>query len=323
MTMRAALLIGIDHYHQAAARPLTGSVTDAQEMKRLLQTHGDGEPNFDCRLLVSGHDRPAVSAQAIREELHQTLAGEADVVWIHFSGHGGIEGGGGDPGQHGVLLAQDGHPVRMGAVLDLIRASPARWKILTLDCCPDGRVGIEAHLGAEGCGAPDRCAVLAASRDRDGASSADGGRFTGLLLDGLGGGAADVLGTVTAAGLYASLDEAFPFADGRPVLKAGLTGPVELRRCKPDVERAVLRQLPTWFPGRTDVLPLDRRYEPTEPTYDPTLGPVVAGLQACARARLVEPVDAEHLYVAAMSGTGCRLTAKGRRYWRLAADGQL
>ena len=35
---------------------------------------------------------------------------------------------------------------------------------------------------------------------------------------------------------------------------------------------------------------------------------------------LIEPVNTEHMYFAAMKSLGCKLTALGRHYWRLAKD---
>jgi len=48
--MRRALIVGIDEYPRS---PLRGCVNDATEISRLLKTHQDGAPNFDCQILTS------------------------------------------------------------------------------------------------------------------------------------------------------------------------------------------------------------------------------------------------------------------------------
>ena len=46
-------------------------------------------------------------------------------------------------------------------------------------------------------------------------------------------------------------------------------------------------------------------------------------LQKYRAAKLLEPVDAEHMYFAAMESKACRLTPLGRHYWHVAKDGRL
>jgi hypothetical protein len=38
---------------------------------------------------------------------------------------------------------------------------------------------------------------------------------------------------------------------------------------------------------------------------------------------LLEPVDADHMYFAAMESKACRLTPLGRHYWHVANNGRL
>ena len=55
--------------------------------------------------------------------------------------------------------------------------------------------------------------------------------------------------------------------------------------------------------------------------FDPQLGEIFAQLQKCNRHSLIEPVDAEHMYFAAINSKGCRLTALGAYYRELAIKG--
>ena len=43
-------------------------------------------------------------------------------------------------------------------------------------------------------------------------------------------------------------------------------------------------------------------------------------LQLFESVGLVEPVDADHMYFAAMENKSCKLTALGLHYWRLSKD---
>ena len=43
---RKALVVGIDDYPGC---PLNGCVNDAEEIKNLLETNGDGSPNFEVK----------------------------------------------------------------------------------------------------------------------------------------------------------------------------------------------------------------------------------------------------------------------------------
>lgn len=70
------------------------------------------------------------------------------------------------------------------------------------------------------------------------------------------------------------------------------------------------------------MFPLDPSYEPTElAVFSIENGDVFAQLQKCNRHSLIEPVDAEHMYYAAINSTGCRLTALGAYYRELAIKG--
>jgi hypothetical protein len=147
-----------------------------------------------------------------------------------------------------------------------------------------------------------------------------GGVFTRLVRSALEGGAADVLGEVTVAGIYAYVDQALGAWDQRPLLKAHVSRMMCLRRTKPAIDVDVLRQLPAWFGDADAVLALSPRHERTIEPHDPDAERLFRSLQRCNRVKLVEPVDEEDMYFAAVHGTGCRLTALGRFYWGLAHD---
>lgn len=314
--MKAALLVGIDHYEGAGR--LRGCVNDARSLKALLARNDDDTLNFECVERVSGETGPVLTADALRSDIERILTSEADTVVIHFSGHGTVDSA------HSALVAQDLQRLRLNDVIELMADSSVRQTVLTLDCCFAGGVGTGQFLAADVSALPEGVAVLAAARGTEAAAESGGsGLFTGYLAAALDGGAADVVGRVTVAGLYAYLDEAFGVMEQRPVLKANLTRLVDLRHCEPLVPLSTLRELPDLFPTPEYEFHLDPQYEDSEEDHDPSKVAVFKKLQDCFAARLVVPIDERFMYYAAMNSKSCRLTALGQRYWRLADEGRL
>ena len=192
-----------------------------------------------------------------------------------------------------------------------------------LDCCHSGYVG-KTWLASIHDILPRGVSILTASSEAEAAIEKGGeGVFTSLVCDALEGGAADVLGNVTAAGIYSFLDIALGAWDQRPHFKANLTKLEVLRRCEPAVALDTFRQLTAIFPSSDYVLRLSREYEPTELPRDEAKERVFSTLQKFRAARLVAPVGEEHLYFAALNNKGCQLTPLGRFYWRLVKDGRV
>lgn len=163
--------------------------------------------------------------------------------------------------------------------------------------------------------------ILTAGRgDQPSVETGGGGVFTSLVVDALDGGAADILGAVSAAAIYAYVEAALGAWDQRPLFKAHVTHVLPLRCCTPPIDRMILRRLPTLFPLPAEDLPLDPTYEETSPTANPANVSVFRDLQMLSRVHLVAPVGSNHMYDAAMQSKACRLTPSGRYYWRLARD---
>ena len=89
----------------------------------------------------------------------------------------------------------------------------------------------------------------------------------------------------------------------------------------------ILRRLPDYFPDATSVFPLDPSFEPDRQNVPDEFKNIPVNennsrtfkeLQICNRFGLVTPVDAEHMYYAAIQSTGCKLTALGAHYRKLA-----
>ena len=188
---------------------------------------------------------------------------------------------------------------------------------IVIDCCHSGYTG-RSWIAPEIDILPKGVSILTASSPSQPATEKAGaGVFTSLVCDALEGGAADVLGNVTAARVYAYLDQTLGAWDQRPHFKANLSKLETLRRCEPAVALETLREIVTIFPKPDFVLPLSPEHEPSEEPHDKQKEAIFATLQKYRAARLLVPIDEEHLYYAAMNTKACRLTPLGQFYWNL------
>jgi hypothetical protein len=317
--MKRALLVGIDDYDRFTS--LSGCVNDVEALAPLLGRNDDSSPNFDCqkRTSVTG----GVTRDALLGDLEALLGGGVDVALLYFAGHG--SGSGTDV----ALVTEDATPATPGIafseVLTKVAESSVREVVLILDCCFSGAAGGIPQLASSATALRDGVSILAASRADQPAAESDNGHgvFSSFLGGALEGGAADVLGRVTIAGVYSYLDESFGAWDQRPAFKANVDRLHELRRCTPAVPLTELRRICELFPAADHVFELDPSYEPDAEPRDAEHERVFSTLQRYRAAKLLEPVGADHMYYAAMESKACRLTLLGRHYWDVAKDGRL
>jgi hypothetical protein len=316
--MRRALLVGIDDYPMA---PLSGCVNDAEAMERLLSRHDDGAVNFDTQLLTS--DREQVTRARVRAGLEALFADPAEVALFYFSGHGTENNVGGYLVTSDATAYDDG--VSMTDVLALAnRAVHIKEAAIIVDTCHSGLLGTVPAADNAHASLREGLSILSASRSSQSSlERGDHGVFTDLVCSALAGGAADILGNVSVASVYAYVDQAFGAWDQRPLFKSHVSRMLSLRTAKPAIDVAVLRRLPEWFETPDADFPLSPRHERTAEPKDEAAEAVFRCLQRCNRVKLVEPIDEEDMYYAAINGTGCRLTALGRFYWELADHGRI
>ena len=313
--MRKALIVGLDHYEN---RPLQGCITDAERIGELLDRHEDGRKNFDCKQLLSVPAGSPVTAANLRHELQQLIWNPVSYAVFHFSGHGTVTDG------KPALVAQDGSTLRLDDVLDIVNDSRATQTLVLLDCCFAGGLGNVSVLPDDQAVISEGVALIVGTRrDEFAVERGGGGVFSDLVVGALAGGASDVRGVVTFASLHTYVDEGLGAWEQRPALRANVNKLEMLRNCKPLVDEATLRRLPLWFPEPDGIHLLTPAHEPDAEPSDPHKERIFRQLQDCNRARLVDPVDEEHMYYAAMNETGCHLTPLGLRYWRMAKDGLL
>ena len=260
-----------------------------------------------------------VTRATLRENVDRLFKDPADVALLHFSGHGTINN------LDGYLVTQDAKRyddgVSMGDILKLANDSKAREVVILLDCCFSGQLGNPPAVDNSKAVLREGISILTAGRaDQPSVEVGGGGIFTSLVVDALGGGASNILGAVTTPAMYAYVEAALGAWDQRPLFKAHLSSVLELRCCAPPIDRAILRRLPALFPLPAEDFPLDPSFEHTSPNHDPARFVQFRDLQALNRVHLVLPVDAPHMYEAAVQSKSCRLTPSGRYYWRLARD---
>lgn len=318
--MKRAVLVGIDTYD--CFNGLSGCVNDVHALQPLLTRNEDASPNFDCRAYTTSNGL-IVDRRALLEAIDVLFSPGADVALFYFAGHGAAAMG------DVALVTQDGNQrdpgVLLSEVLGKVQASSIREVVVILDCCFSGAAGGIPQLGANVAALRPGVAILTASRsDQPAAETLDGrGLFSIYLCGALDGGAADVLGKVTLAGMYAYLSESFGPWDQRPTFKANLDRLHELRLCSPAVPIDKLRRLPEFFADCEQQFALDPSYEPDAEPKHAEHEAVFAILQGCRAAKLIEPVGEDHMYFAAMQSKACQLTPLGRHYWRMAKQGRL
>jgi hypothetical protein len=319
VTVKRALLVGIDEYDNFPS--LGGCVNDVTAVQPLIARNESDTPNFECQTLISGADR--VTRDELVSALQQLLSPGAHVAMFYFAGHGA------DAGADVSLITEDGTErtpgVNLSEVLGVVKGSPVREVTIILDCCFSGGAGGSPQVGGEIALMRSGVTIMTASRgDQTSAETIAGrGLFSTYLEGALDGGAADVLGKVTLAGMHAYLSESFGAWEQRPTFKANIDQANELRQCAPAVPLAELRELPNHFRTPEAALSLDPSFEPTEEPNHPENERIFGVLQRCRAAKLVEPVGAEHLYFAAMYSKSCRLTPLGRHYRHIAERGWL
>lgn len=319
--MRRALCVGIDEYRFG---PLNGCVNDAQRIRTVLERQQDGSPNFDSKTLLApqGGGNDVVTRAILRDHVQRLFKDPTDVALLHFSGHGTVNN------LDGYLVTQDAKSydegVPMSDILKLANDSRAKEVVILLDCCHSGQLGNLPGIDNTKAILREGISILTAGRgDQVSVETGGGGVFTSLVVDALEGGAANLLGAVSAPSIYAYVEAALGAWDQRPLFKSHVSSVLELRCCKPPIDRAILRRLPTLFPLPAEDFPLDPTFEHTSANALPQNVEKFKDLQALNRVHLLLPVGAQHMYDAAQTSRSCQLTPSGRYYWRLAKDGRI
>ncbi|EIM96563.1 peptidase (caspase-1 like protein) [Paraburkholderia hospita] len=324
--MRKALIVGIDYYNHVGG--LHGCVNDAYSVKTVLERNSDGTVNFGAKLLTGTGPTDLVTRASLRESIKELFSGECETALFYFAGHGHIESTGGYIIPSDASSGDEGLP--LGDVLTFANSSKARNRIIVLDSCHSGIAGTSATAAAFA-EIKEGTTILTASTAEQYATEENGsGVFTSLLVDALGGAAANLVGDVTPGSIYAHVDQSLGPWDQRPVFKTNIKSFVSLRRVQAAIALGELQRITEFFPQSGETFPLDPTFEPERQGVDPTVPPPdpvntakFAILQKYNRVGLVVPVDAPHMWHAAMGYKGCRLTVLGEHYRRLVERGRI
>lgn len=306
--MKKALIIGINKY---PGQPLNYCVNDAHALSTILETNGDGSPNFEVRLKTEIEKKTTL--KRLIEELY---SGDSLTTLLYFSGHGYVNELGGYIVTPDATKYDEG--VSMDDILKMAVKSKSKNRIIILDCCHAGALTNPDNSSLSNIPLVEGITILTASRADEVAMEVNGhGLFTSLLLDALKGGAADLRGNITPGSVYAYIDQALKEWEQRPVFKTNITRFVALREITPQVPKEIIRKIIDYFPSASAEFQLDPEYEYTTEEAKPEKVAIFKELQQFEGVGLVVPVGEEHMYWAAMNQKSCKLTALGYHYWRL------
>ncbi len=311
--MRKALVVGIDHY--ADISPLYGCVNDAYEVKSALARNGDGTVNFDVNLQSANNADSAITRAELKDSVKELFSGDSEIALFYFAGHGYLEITGGYLCASDCKTGDDG--LALSDVITLASESEAKNKVIVLDSCHSGIAGTRptARPYLE---ITEGTTILTASTEKQYASEKDGhGVFTTLFVDALNGAAANLVGDITPGSVYAHIDQSLGSWEQRPMFKTNVKSFVSLREVQAPISLSDLQRITEFFPTPGLEFQLDPSYEPESKKPDPNNTAVFAVLQKYNRVNLLAPVDAPHMYHAAMESKACKLTVLGEHYRRL------
>jgi hypothetical protein len=317
--MRKALIVGVDYYDKI--NHLFGCINDAYGVKAVLDRNSDGTINFSVKLLKSATKSDGFSRKELKDNVIELFRDNSEVALFFFAGHGYIESTGGylitSECEHG----DDGLP--MNELLDIANDSPAKNKIIILDCCHSGIAGTP-NIKDNKAVLSEGLTIMTASSASQYASEKDGsGVFTRLLIDALNGTAANLLGDITPGSVYAHIDQSLGPWEQRPIFKTNVKAFTTLRKVQPPITLLDLKKITTLFHDKGYEFKLDPSYEPESPSPQKENTEKFAILQKYNRINLVVPVDAPHMYHAAMDSKSCKLTILGEHYWNLVKNDKI
>lgn len=261
---RKALVVGVNQYYKQNIPDLDGPINDARAVVRLLERNEDNSRNFTVKAMYGQQGTATVTRDRLREEVTQLFAGNEDIALFYYAGHGCVANTGGflvttecDEGNQGLSLSE---------VFILANKSKVKNKVVILDCCYSGIAGNVQDWKAE---LSEGMTILTAStKDQKALEQKNGGVFTNLLLDALGGAAANILGEISPGSVYAHIEQSLGEWDQRPVFKTHVTKFISLRKVQPSIVLMDLQRITEFFPEANSELLLSPEYEPERSESD-------------------------------------------------------
>lgn len=320
--MRKALVVGVDHYQHLSG--LNGCVNDAYSVKTILERHSDGSINFDVEILTSAGPGQPIVRSALKQKIRELFTDDPDIAFLYFAGHGYAELTGGYLLPSDSQTGDDGIP--LAEVMTMANGSGAKNRIIVLDSCQSGSVGTHPATTSMAEIKEGTTLLTASTATQYAVENGGSGLFTSLFVDALSGAAANLVGDITPGSVYAHIDQSLGSWGQRPMFKTNIKKFVSIRRVQPPIDIQDLRRLVEFFPTPGAAFSLDPSYEPERSPSDahlPAPNPENTAkfkiLQNLVRVNLVVPVDAPHMWHAAMNSKSCRLTVLGEHYRTLVA----
>ena len=318
--MRKALIVGIDYYEQVGL--LHGCVNDSFQVKSVLEQHSDGSRNFGIRHLTGSSVTSTVTRRELKDQAIELFKDDSEIALFYFAGHGYVENTGGFLITSDCKDGDDGF--KLEELLQIANDSPARNKIIVLDSCHSGVAGTPKVMGDKSWLSEGMTILTASSENQYAMEKNDSGVFTTLFVDALNGAAANLIGDITPGSVYAHIDQSLGPWEQRPIFKTNVKTFTSLRKVQPPIALADLKKITELFSDPGEIFQLDPSFEP-EGEHESKKENVEKFeiLQKFNRVNLLIPVDAPHMWHAAMTSKGCRLTVLGTHYWNLVHKRQI
>lgn len=316
--MRKALIVGVNFYENISNLP--GCVSDAYSVDSVLKDNSDGTRNFDTKLITAVDENSKVTRVELKRIVKELFDDDSNIALFYYSGHGYVESTGGYLVTSDCKDGDDGLP--MSELLTIVNNSPAKEKIVILDTCHSGAMG-NTDTSTDTAYINEGVTILTASRKTQYAmDEGDGGTFTKLFVDAVSGAASNLLGQISPGSVYAHIDQSLGAWEQRPVFKTNVKNFVSLRTVQPPITLRELKKITEIFSDGFE-FNLDPSYEPDSDNPIKEHTELFAILQKYNRVNLVVPVDAEHMYYAAINSKSCKLTVVGEFYWKLVKEGRI
>lgn len=284
--------------------------------------------NFDCKLLTASSAKESLERGEIKDAISKLFSTKAEVALLYFAGHGHIENTGGYLLGSDAKRGDDG--VSLNDILVLANESQATNKVIILDSCHSGIAGNAPNIKDSALISEGITILTASTADQYASEKNGSGVFTTLLVDALSGSASNILGDVTPGSVYAHIDQSLGAWEQRPIFKTNVRNFISLRKAAPSIELDDLRIIKNLFPTAGFEFQLDPTYEPEMKGRDEGMPAPIedntetfAVLQKYNRLNLLKPINAKHMWNAAMESKPCKLTALGEHYRKLAENNRI
>lgn len=311
--MRKALIVGVDYYDSISK--LHGCINDAYGVKAVLDRNSDGTKNFDTNIEISLGPDERLERKELKNRIEELFRDKSDIALFYFSGHGYVESTGGYLITSECRDGDDGLPIN--ELLQIANDSPARNKVIILDCCHSGIAGNPSPKEDKAVIKEGITILTASSAEQYAIEERGSGVFTTLFIDAMNGSASNLVGDITPGSIYAHIDQSLGSWEQRPIFKTNVTSFTTLRKVQPPISLADLKRLIQLFPSKGEEFQLDPSFEPESDNPDDDNMEKFSLLQKYNRINLVVPVGADHMYFAAMESKSCKLTVLGEHYWNL------